>query len=79
MLASTKPRGTYLFQPAEEGPPDGEEGGAEEILAPDTKGNPVTANDPALTARVVPSLERALGAANVVAMDLIMVAEDFSL
>lgn len=45
---------------------------------PDTKGNPVTANDPALTARMVPSLRRAVGDANVVEMDLNMGAEDFS-
>ena len=45
---------------------------------PDTKGNPVTANDPALTARVVPSLRKAVGDANVVEMGLIMGAEDFS-
>ena len=46
---------------------------------PDTKGNPVTVNHPALTARVVPSLEKAVGADNVVEMDLTMGAEDFSL
>jgi amidohydrolase len=45
---------------------------------PDTKGNPVTVNNPALTARVVPSLQRAAGAANVIEMDLNMGAEDFS-
>lgn len=45
---------------------------------PDTKGNPVTVNDPALTARMVPSLERAAGKANVVPLDLTMGAEDFS-
>lgn len=45
---------------------------------PDTKGNPVTVNHPALTARMVPSLEKALGASNVVEMDLNMGAEDFS-
>jgi amidohydrolase len=45
---------------------------------PDTKGNPVTFNDPALTARAVPSLETAVGAGNVVPMDLVMGAEDFS-
>ena len=45
---------------------------------PDTKGNPVTVNDPALTARMVPSLRRAVGDANVVEMDLNMGAEDFS-
>jgi amidohydrolase len=46
---------------------------------PDTKGNPVTVNHPALTARVVPSLETAVGRDNVVEMDLTMGAEDFSL
>lgn len=45
---------------------------------PDKKGNPVTVNDPELTARVVPSLERVAGADNVVAMGLTMGAEDFS-
>jgi amidohydrolase len=45
---------------------------------PDTKGNPVTVNDPQLTARMVPSLERVAGANQVVAMDLTMGAEDFS-
>ncbi|TXH72187.1 MAG: amidohydrolase [Lysobacteraceae bacterium] len=45
---------------------------------PDTKGNPVTVNDPALTARMLPSLEQAVGKDNVVAMDLNMGAEDFS-
>jgi amidohydrolase len=45
---------------------------------PDTKGNPVTVNHPALTARMVPSLETAVGAQNVVEMDLNMGAEDFS-
>jgi amidohydrolase len=45
---------------------------------PDTKGNPVTVNDPALTAKMLPSLKRAAGDANVVEMDLNMGAEDFS-
>jgi amidohydrolase len=45
---------------------------------PDTKGNPVTVNDPALTAKMLPSLRRAAGEANVVEMDLNMGAEDFS-
>lgn len=45
---------------------------------PDTKGNPVTVNDPALTARLLPSLERAAGKENVVEMGLNMGAEDFS-
>jgi amidohydrolase len=45
---------------------------------PDTKGNPVTVNDPALSARMRPSLVRAVGAENVIDMDLNMGAEDFS-
>ena len=45
---------------------------------PDTKGNPVTVNHPALTARMVPSLEKAVGADDVVELDLTMGAEDFS-
>ncbi len=45
---------------------------------PDTQGNPVTVNHPALTARMVPSLETAVGAANVRELDLNMGAEDFS-
>lgn len=48
------------------------------VQAPDTKGNPVTKNHIGLTARVLPSLERAAGADNVVEMDLVMGAEDFS-
>jgi amidohydrolase len=39
---------------------------------------PATINQPALTQRVRPSLERAVGAANVVEMPLVTVAEDFS-
>jgi amidohydrolase len=45
---------------------------------PDTTGNPVTVNDPALTARMVPSLERAVGKDRVQALDLNMGAEDFA-
>jgi amidohydrolase len=45
---------------------------------PDTKGNPVTVNDPALSARMRPSLVRTVGAENVIDMDLNMGAEDFS-
>jgi len=45
---------------------------------PDAKGNPVTQNDPALTARMLPSLQRALGADNVREVELSTVAEDFS-
>ena len=39
---------------------------------------PATINQPALTQRVRPSLEKAVGAANVVEMPLVTVAEDFS-
>ncbi|KAF1712359.1 N-acyl-L-amino acid amidohydrolase [Pseudoxanthomonas kalamensis DSM 18571] len=46
---------------------------------PDQKGNPATINDPALTARMRPSLEKAAGAGNVVDPGLTMGAEDFSL
>jgi amidohydrolase len=45
---------------------------------PDTKGNPVTVNDPALTARMLPSLEKVAGQGNVVDPGLTMGAEDFS-
>ncbi|MBB1087267.1 amidohydrolase [Lysobacter sp. SG-8] len=45
---------------------------------PDTKGNPVTVNDPALTARMLPSLQKVVGADNVVDPGLTMGAEDFS-
>jgi amidohydrolase len=45
---------------------------------PDAKGNSVLINNPALAARLRPSLERAVGAANVVDLDLQMGAEDFS-
>jgi amidohydrolase len=45
---------------------------------PDTAGNPATVNDPALTKRSVPSLIKTVGAENVVEMDLVMGAEDFS-
>lgn len=45
---------------------------------PDTLGNPATVNDPALTLKSVPSLTKAVGADNVIAMDLVMGAEDFS-
>ncbi|WP_334179528.1 amidohydrolase [Pseudoxanthomonas sp.] len=39
---------------------------------------PATINQPALTQRVRPSLEKAVGAANVLEMPLVTVAEDFS-
>lgn len=41
-------------------------------------GNPVTANDPELTAKMLPSLRAAAGAANVVEPPLQMGAEDFA-
>ncbi len=44
----------------------------------DAQGNPVTFNDPALTARMLPSLEKAAGAGNVIEMPLVMGSEDFS-
>ena len=45
---------------------------------PDTVGNPVTVNDPALTTRAVTSLERAVGRDRVLPIDLTMGAEDFA-
>ena len=45
---------------------------------PDTKGNPVTVNDPALTARVLPSLAKVVGREHVIDTGLTMGAEDFS-
>jgi amidohydrolase len=41
-------------------------------------GNPVTVNDPGLTERMVPVLERALGKGNVFTVPPLTVAEDFS-
>jgi len=45
---------------------------------PDSDGNPVTVNDPALTARMIPSLKAVAGAGNVIEPPLQMGAEDFS-
>jgi amidohydrolase len=45
---------------------------------PDIKGNPVLVNDPALSARSLPSLQRAAGAGNVVEMPPQTGAEDFA-
>lgn len=45
---------------------------------PDQDGNPVTANDPALTARMLPSLKKVVGEGNVIDPGLTMGAEDFS-
>ncbi|WP_394538904.1 M20 family metallopeptidase [Lysobacter enzymogenes] len=53
-------------------------GASAEAQVPDQDGNPVTYNDPALTARMLPSLKAAAGAANVIEMPLVMGAEDFS-
>ena len=50
-----------------------------EARIPADHGNPVTANDPALVARMLPSLKRAAGDANVIEIPLTMGAEDFSL
>ncbi|MET4729724.1 amidohydrolase [Lysobacter enzymogenes] len=49
-----------------------------EAQVPDQDGNPVTYNDPALTARMLPSLKAVAGEANVIEMPLVMGAEDFS-
>ncbi|QSX79182.1 amidohydrolase [Agrilutibacter solisilvae] len=45
---------------------------------PDAEGNPVTVNDAALTARMLPSLKAVAGADNVVEPSLQMGAEDYS-
>ena len=49
-----------------------------EAKVPDTDGNPATVNDPALTARMLPSLQAAVGKDNVYEPPLQMGAEDFS-
>ncbi|MBB5015575.1 amidohydrolase [Rehaibacterium terrae] len=49
-----------------------------EHAIPTRPGNPVTVNDPALTARALPSLQRVLGADKVRENPLITGAEDFS-
>jgi amidohydrolase len=53
-------------------------GATAEAQVPDSDGNPVTVNDPALTARMRPSLVAAVGADNVVETPLQMGAEDFA-
>lgn len=45
---------------------------------PDSRGNPVTANDAALTERMLPSLRAVAGAGNVLNVPLNMGAEDFA-
>ncbi|HEY5972254.1 MAG TPA: M20 family metallopeptidase [Pseudoxanthomonas sp.] len=53
-------------------------GATVETHIPDQPGNPVTVNDPALTARMRPSLQAAVGKDNVIEPSLQMGAEDFS-
>ncbi|MEN1971719.1 amidohydrolase [Luteimonas sp. MJ204] len=53
-------------------------GATVEAKVPDTAGTPVTANDPALTARMRPSLEKVAGEGKLIDMPLNMGAEDFS-
>jgi len=53
-------------------------GATVEAQVPDSTGNPVTVNDPALTARLLPSLQAVAGADNVVETPLNMGAEDFA-
>lgn len=53
-------------------------GATAEASVPDRDGNPVTYNDPALTARMLPSLKAVVGDANVIEPPLQMGAEDFS-
>jgi amidohydrolase len=53
-------------------------GAPKEPLVKVEEGYPATYNDPALTARVKPAIERAIGAARVVEPAPSMVAEDFS-
>ncbi|HEX2162884.1 MAG TPA: amidohydrolase, partial [Thermoanaerobaculia bacterium] len=53
-------------------------GATAEVTIPLTTAYPVTANDPALLARMTPSLEAAAGAGNVRTMNPITGAEDFS-
>ncbi|MBJ6981902.1 amidohydrolase [Luteimonas sp. MC1572] len=53
-------------------------GATVEANVPDQDGNPVTANDAALTARMRPSLAKVAGPGNLLDMPLNMGAEDFS-
>ena len=54
-------------------------GATVEAKVPDSDGNPVTINDPALTARMLPSLQAVVGKDNVYEPPLQMGSEDFSL
>ena len=53
-------------------------GATVDAQVPDRDGNPVTVNDPALTARMLPSLAAVAGAGKVVEPPLQMGAEDFA-
>jgi amidohydrolase len=53
-------------------------GARAESQVPEPDSNPVTYNDPALTARMLPSLKAVVGANNVIEMPLVMGSEDFS-
>jgi amidohydrolase len=53
-------------------------GATAEVTVPDGVAYPVTFNDPELTARMLPSLQRAAGAENVVLRPAVTGAEDFS-
>jgi amidohydrolase len=53
-------------------------GATAETHIPDARGNPVTVNDPKLTARMIPSLEAVAGKNNVVEPPLQMGAEDYA-
>lgn len=53
-------------------------GATVEAKVPDATGNPVTVNDPALTARLLPSLQAVAGTDNVIETPLNMGAEDFA-
>jgi amidohydrolase len=53
-------------------------GATAEANVPDKVGNPVTVNDPALTARMLPSLQAVVGAGNVYEPPLQMGAEDYA-
>jgi amidohydrolase len=53
-------------------------GATVETAIPAARGNPVTSNDPALTERMLPSLQKVAGKEKIVALPLITGAEDFS-
>lgn len=53
-------------------------GATAETRIPDAPGNPVTVNDPELTARMIPSLEAVAGKDNVIEPPLQMGAEDYA-